>query len=98
MRSGRDVILRKRSVFVSIAPVPSLCYQFSVQFHTAAEVKKTLQNQDTFILITNADLITCKYCYCLVGAKIERHSTGGPDVAAQRGHTFVFEIDEKHLV
>ena len=58
VRSGRDVILRKRSVFVSIAPVPSLCYQYSVQFHTAAEVKKTLQYQDTFILITNADLIT----------------------------------------
>ena len=29
VRSGRDVILRKRLVLVSIAPVPSLCYQFS---------------------------------------------------------------------
>ena len=55
VRSGRDVILRKRLVLVSIAPVPSLCYQFSVRFHTAAEVKKTLQYQDTFILITNTD-------------------------------------------
>ena len=33
----------------------------------------------------------------MAGAEIERHSTGGPDVAAQRGHTLVFEIDERVL-
>ena len=60
-------------------------------------MKKTLQYQDTFILITNTDHLYILFFF-LAGAEIERHSTGGPDVAAQRGHTFVFEIDEKRLV
>ena len=47
VRSGRDVILRKRSVFVSIAPVPSLCYQFSctVSYSSWSEKDSSIPRQ-----------------------------------------------------